>query len=178
MSRKSRQKKGRTLLQKAFPTWLAASLLILALGMGILCMTLPWSSQPTPYEDTIPVSATITEVEGDYRYRRNHRSLERIYLYFEDHERLMFDPVLAHDALLEKLESSPAGTVFDMRLEPNGMDVMALSVDGAEVFSYEAACRAIQANNVLGIVWGIFSLAMGTYAAWSLFIRWKYRRLT
>lgn len=178
MSRKSRQKKGRTMLQKAFPTWLAAPILILAVGMGILCVTMPWISQPTPYEDTIPVSASIMEVEGDYSHRRNHRSLERIYLYFEDHERLMFDPVLAHDALLEKLKSYPAGTIFDMQLEPNGIDVMTLSVDGAEVFSYEAACRAIRVNNVFGICWGIFSLVMAAYAAWSLFIRWKYRRLT
>ena len=78
MSRKSRQRKGRTLLQKVFPAWLAVPILIIALGMGILCGTIPWSGQPTPYEDTIPVSATVMEVEGDYRCCHNHRSLHQI----------------------------------------------------------------------------------------------------
>lgn len=178
MSRKSRQKQGRTLLQKVFPIWLAVPMLILALGLGILGFLSPWISQPIPLEDTIPVSATLSEVEGDYKYRNNRWKLQRIYLYFEDHDRLMFDAVLAHDALLEKLEAYPAGTVFDMRLEPNGMDVMTLSVDSVEVFSYEAACRAIRVNNVFGIALGIFFLIMAAYAAWSLFIRWKYRKLT
>ena len=178
MSRKSRQKKGRTLLQKVFPAWLALPIFIIALAIGIFCLTMPWSIYPTPYEDTISVSATITEVKGDYKYRRNHRSLEKIYLYFENHDRLMFDSILAHDTLLEKLENYPAGTVFDMRLEPNGRDIMTLSVDGVDVFTYEAACRAITANNYFGIFWGTFSLIIAVYAAWSLFIHWKYRRLT
>ena len=42
MSRKSRQKKGRTLLTKALPLWLALPMLILALGAGVLCVTMPW----------------------------------------------------------------------------------------------------------------------------------------
>lgn len=178
MSRKSRQKKGRTLLQKVFPPWLAIPVLILSLGVGILCLTMPWHAQPTPYEDTIPLSATMTEVKGEYGYRRKHRKLNIIHLYFEDHTPLMFGRVLAHDALLERLENYPAGTVFDMRLEPNGIDIMTLSVDGVDVFSYEAACRAIWVNNDLGFGVGIFTLVMAAYAAWSLFIYWKYRRLT
>ena len=178
MSRKSRQKKGRTLLQKAFPVWLAVPMLILALGLGSFGFLSPWISQPIPLEDTIPVSATITEVEGDYKYRHKHWSLERIYLYFEDHERLMFDSILAHDTLLEKLKTYPAGTVFDMRLEPNGIDVMTLSVDGVDLFSYEAACRAITVNNYFGMILGGIMLPIAGYAAWSLFIHRKYRKLT
>lgn len=177
MSRKSRQKRGRTLLQKILPAWLAAPVFIIASAIGVFCLTMLWT-HPTPYEDTIPVSAAITEVKGDYSSRRGHRHLKRIYLYFEDHERLMFNSVLAHDTLLDKLEDYPAGTVFDMRLEPNGMDIMNLSVNGVEVFSYEAACRAIRVNNIFCVIVGIFFLFSAVYAAWSIFIRWKYRKLT
>ena len=178
MSRKSRQKGARNRLSRTLPfTWLSVVLLVAGLWMGALGLLGPWISQPTPYEETIPVSATLAEVKGEYRYRRNHRRLRNIQLCFDDHEQLKFDRILANDTLLEKLEAYPAGTVFDMRLEPNGSDVMALSVDGVEVFSYEAACRAIRVNNVSGMVWGIFALVMAGYAAWSLIIRWRYRRL-
>lgn len=178
MSRKSRQKKGRSILSKLLPVWMLIPMLVIGLGAGILCVTMPWFAQPTPYEDTIPLSATIAEVEGEYRARRKRMELDMIYLYFEDHDPLMFDRVLTHDSLLEKLEAYPAGTVFDMRLEPNGIDVMTLSVDGVDVFSYEAACRAIQVNNALAIPLGIFFLVAAIYAAWSLCMTWKYRRLT
>lgn len=178
MSRKSRQKKGRSILSKLLPVWMLIPMLVIGLGAGILCVTMPWIAQPTPYEDTIPLSATIAEVEGEYRARRKRMELDMIYLYFEDHDPLMFDRVLTHDSLLDKLEAYPAGTVFDMRLEPNGIDVMTLSVDGVDVFSYEAACRAIQVNNALAIPLGIFFLVAAIYAAWSLCMTWKYRRLT
>ena len=178
MSRKSRQKKGRTILSKLLPVWILIPMLVIGLGAGILCVSMPWLRQPTPYEDTIPLSATMTAVEGEYGYHRKHRRLDTIHLYFEDHDPLMFDRVLAHDSLLEKLEAYPAGTVFDMRLESNGIDVMTLSVDGVDVFSYEAACRAIRVNNALAIPVGIFFLIAATYAAWSLCMTWKYRRLT
>ena len=178
MSRKSRQKKGRTILSKLLPVWMLIPLLVLSLGAAILCVSMPWIARPTPYEDTIPLSATMTEVEGEYGYHRRHRQLDIIHLYFEDHEPLMFDRVLAHDSLLEKLEAYPAGTVFDMRLEPNGKDVMTLSVNGVDVFPYEAACRAIRVNNVLGVAISVFFLVAAIYAAWSLYMTWKYRRLT
>ena len=87
MSRKSRQKKGRGILAKLPPVWISIPMLVIGLGMGILCITMPWFTRPTPYEDTIPLSATMTEVEGEYKFHRKHRELEDIYLYFEDHER-------------------------------------------------------------------------------------------
>ena len=174
MSRKSRQKKGLRLLAKLPPLWILIPLLIIGISFGILGITSPWLRQPTPYEDTIPLSATMTEVEAHYR---KHRRVDTIYLYFEDHDRLMFDSILSHRSLLAKLESFPAGTVFDMRLEPNGTDVMTLSVNGVDVFSYEAACRAIRFNNILGFALGIFMLFMSGYAVWALCITWKYRRL-
>ncbi len=177
MSRKSRQKKGRSILAKLPPVWILIPMLVIGLCMGILCISMPWLQQPTPYEDTIPLSATMTEVEGEYRARRKRMELDKIYLYFEDHDRVMFNNVLAHEALLDKLDAYPAGTVFDMRLEPDGVDVMTLSVDGVDVFSYEAACRAIRVNSGFGIVWGVFCLMVASYAAWGLFMTWKYRRL-
>lgn len=178
MSRKSRQKTGRSILRKLLPVWILIPMLVIGLGAGILCTSMPWIAQPTPYEDTIPLSATMAEVEGEYKFHRKRRELEDIYLYFEDHDPLMFDRVLTHDSLLEKLEAYPAGTVFDMRLEPNGIDVMTLSVNGVDVFTYEAACRAIRVNNALAIPLGIFFLIAASYAAWSLYMTWKYRRLT
>ena len=178
MSRKSRQKKGLSILSKLPPVWMLILMLIFGLGVGGLCIAILWCSQPTPYEDTIPLSATMTKVEGEYGYHRRRQELDIIHIYCEDHEPLMFDRVLTHDSLLDKLEAYPAGTVFDMRLEPNGIDVMTLSVDGVDVFSYEAACRAIQVNNALAIPLGIFFLVAAIYAAWSLCMTWKYRRLT
>ena len=53
MSRKSRQKKGRTLLQKAFPTWLALPMLIVSLFLGAVACLSPLLSTPPPFEDTI-----------------------------------------------------------------------------------------------------------------------------
>ena len=178
MSRKSRQKTGRTILSKLLPVWILIPMLVIGLGAGILCASQPWIARPTPYEDTIPLSATLTEVKGEYGYHRRHRQLDIIHLSFEDHDPLMFDRVLAHDSLLEKLEAYPAGTIFDMRLEPNGIDVMTLSVDGVDVFTYEAACRAIRVNNALGVAMSVFFLVAAIYAAWSLYMTWKYRRLT
>lgn len=178
MSRKSRQKTGRSILAKLLPVWVLIPLLVLSLGAGILCISLPWLHQAAPYEDTIPLSATMTKVEGEYRAHRKRLELEKIYLYFENHDRLMFNNVLAHEALLDKLKAYPAGTVFDMRLEPDGVDVMTLSVDGVDVFTYDEACRAIRVNNFLGAALGVFFLVAAIYAAWGLFMTWKYRRLT
>lgn len=178
MSRKSRQKGARNMLAHAIPfTWLAAVMLIGALGLCIFGFLSPWISKPIPLEDTIPVSAAMKKVEATYDARRRHRELDNILIYFEDHERLMISNVLAHDALLEKLEAYPAGTVFDMHVQPNGTDIMTLSVAGADVLSYEAACRAITANNAFGVILGVIMLPIAIYAAWSLVIRWRYRRL-
>ena len=55
MSHKSRQKKGRTLLSKLLPVWMLIPILVISLGMGILCVAMPWLRQPIPYEDTIPL---------------------------------------------------------------------------------------------------------------------------
>lgn len=168
-------------MSKVFPVWLALPVLILALGTGIFTSSMPWVYEPIPLEDTIPVSATMTEVEGDYKLHSSRTSkrwvLRNIFIEFEDHERLIISSVIGSETLLEKLEAYPAGTVFDMQVEPNGIDVMTLSVDGEAVLTYEAACRAIRVNNYLGIVWGIFCLVMAGYAAWSLVVHWRYRRL-
>ena len=105
MSRKSRQRDARKLLSRAIPfTWMAVIMLIGGLWLVTFGFLSPWISKPIPLEDTIPVSATMTEVEGEYHYRRNHSSLRKIYLYFEDHDRLMFNNVLAHETLLDKLK--------------------------------------------------------------------------
>lgn len=178
MSRKSRQKKGRSILSKLLPVGMLIPILVLSLGAGILCVTMPWIARPMPYEDTIPLSATMTEVEGEYKFHRKRRELEDIYLYFEDHERLIIPDVIANETLLDKLEAYPTGTVFDMRLKPGGITVMTLSVDGVDVFTYETACRAIRVNNALGVAMSVFFLVAAIYAAWGLCMTWKYRRLT
>ena len=178
MSRKSRQKKGRTLLKKAFPTWLALPMLILSVSLGILGFLSTWISQPISLEDTLPVSATMTKVEATYDTHRKHRELDDILIYFEDHERLIISDVIAHKTLLEKLKAYPAGTVFDMRLKPDSNSIMTLAVDGVDILSYEAACRAITVNNHFGIILGCIMLPIAAYAAWSLLICWKYRKLT
>ena len=177
MSRKSRQQTGRTLLQKVFPTWLALPMLIGSLWLCIFSFLSPWISKPIPLEDTIPLSAAMAKVEATYDSRHGHRELDDIFIYFEDHERLIISDVLAREALLEKLEAYPAGTVFDMRIKPDSISIMTLAVDGVDILSYETACRSITINNNFGIVLGLIMLPIAGYAAWSLFIHWKYRKL-
>jgi len=171
MSRKSRQKKGRTLLQKVFPTWLALPMLIVSLFLGTIACLSPLISTPPPYDATIPVSATLQKVEANYV--RHH--LHAIHLDFFDYDSLIISPKIAYPALLEELESFPAQTIFDMRVD--GKDILALSIAGKTILSYEAACKAIEFDNQMGIPVGIFALCMAAYAAWSLYIRWKYRKL-
>lgn len=179
MSRKSRQKKGRSILSKLPPVWVLIFLLVVGLGMGALSVSAPWTSRPVAYEDTTALSATLTHIEGDYDYQRKRGwKLDDIYLYFSDHDRLCISSKVASESLQDKLAACPAGTVFDMRLEPNGTDVMSISVNGADVLSYEAACRAIHVNNAFGFLLGLFMLFMATCAAWGLYMTWKYRRLT
>ena len=172
MSRKSRQKKGRTLLQKVFPTWLALPMLIVSIFLGTIACLSPFLSTPPPFEDTVPVSATLERVEASYV--RHH--LHAIHFDFSDHDRLSISSKVAYKALLDKLKVYPAGTIFDMRTD--GSRILALSVDGAELLSYEAACKAITFDNRMGIPVGIFMLIMAVYSIWSLLITWKYRRLT
>ena len=172
MSRKSRQKKGRTLLKKAFPTWLALPMLIVSILLGAIACLSPWISQPIPLEDTAAVSATFEKAEASYS--RHH--LHAIHLNFSDHERLTISSKISHKALLEKLKTYPAGTVFDMLLD--GSDILALSAGEEKILTYKAACKAIAFNNQFAIPIVIFSFCMAAYAAWSLFIHWKYRRLT
>ena len=181
MSRKSRQQGAHKRLRQALPAWIAAVMLIGGLWLGILGSLSPLISQPIPLEETIAVSAVMTRVEGDYSFRGKTQGtgwrLDNIFLFFEDHERLVIDGVIASETLLEKLEAYPAGTVFDMRVKPGSSGIVALAVDGTDVLSYEAACRAVTANNGFGILLGVVMLPIAGYAAWSLFIRWKYRRL-
>ena len=179
MSRKSRQKKGRSILSKLPPVWVLVFLLVVGLGVGALSVSAPWTSRPVAYEDTTALSATLTHIEGDYDYQRKRGwKLDDIYLYFSDHDRLCIPGIITSKSLLHELQSFSAGTVFDMRLEPNGTDVMSISVNGADVLSYEAACRAIHVNNAFGFLLGMCMLFMAIYAAWGLYMTWKYRRLT
>ena len=179
MSRKSRQKKGRTLLDKLPPVGILVFLLVVGLGMGLIGFSAPWVSRPAAYEDTVPLSATLEQVRGDYKYHRGRGyDLDEIYLYFSDHDRLYISSKVATKSLLEKLEAYPAGTVFDLRLAPDSDSVLALSVDGAEVLSYETACRAVRVDNAFGFLLGLFALLISSYALWGLCMTWKYRRLT
>ena len=178
MSRKSRQRDARKTLSRAIPfTWLAVVMLIGGLWLSIYGFLSPWISKPIPLADTIPVSATMTKVEATYDHRRI-QELDNILIHFEDHERLIISDVIAHETLLEKLAAYPSGTVFDMRIQPDSTSIMTLAVDGVDILSYEAACRAITVNNYFGIILGCIMLPIAAYAAWSLFIHWKYRRLT
>lgn len=171
-------KKGRALLDKLPPVGILIFLLAVGLGIGALSISAPWTSRPVAYEDTIPCSATLERVEGDYKYRRKRGwDLDEIYLSFTDHDRLYISSKVATKTLLRKLKAYHAGTVVDMRLAPDGDSVLALSVDDAEVLSYEAACRAIRFDNALGFLLGLFGLFMAGYAIWELCMTWKYRRL-
>lgn len=186
MSRKSRQKKALALLHRLPPVWVLIPLLIAGLWLGAIFTLGPWISPPTPLEDTVPLSATMQRVEGDYNYRRRRGfDLDDIYiycadegeLYIPDFDRLYIPDVIANETLLEKLEAYPAGTVFDMRLKPDSKSILTLSVDGVDVLSYEAACRAINTNNRLGVIVGVFMLFVAGYCIWGLIITWRYRRL-
>lgn len=186
MSRKSRQKKGRTLLQKIPPVSVCVFLLIAGLWMGVIFSLMPWINQPALLEDTIPLSVTMQKVEGDYDYRRRQGyDLDEILIYYSD-ENLVYLPdmkslcipsVLSSETLLDKLTAYPAGTLFDAHVEPDGRSIIALSVEGTEIIVYEDACRSIRTNNILFVPLGLFMLATAGYAIWALVIHRRYRRL-
>lgn len=186
MSRKSRQRKGRTLLQKTPPVSVCVFLLIAGLWMGVIFTLMPWIRHPAPLEDTIPVSITMQKVEGDYAYRRRQGyDLDEIRIYYSD-EKLVYLPdcewlyipaVLSTETLLNKLAAYPIGTIFDARVEPDGRSIIALSTEGAEIIAYEDACRTINTSNNLFVPLGVFMLAAAGYSVWALIIRWRYRRL-
>lgn len=180
MSRKSRQKGARKLLRHVLPPWLAVIMLIGCLIMGTICTIIPWISQPTPYEDTIPLSATMDDVVGDWEYHRKPLlgwELNEIRITFSDHEPLYISTNIAHETLLEKLEAFPSGTIFDMRLKPESDSILALSVGEVDVLTYEAARHSLLFNNRLGFLVGLFMLCGAGWSAWSLIMTWRYRRI-
>ena len=187
MSRKSRQRKSRKLLREALPPWIALLFLIAGLWMGVIGILSPSIRAPIPLEETIPLSITMQKVEGQYKKNRSGpfrlRGIHILYandgeLYRPDMPSLYIPSVLASNDLLVKLQSYPAGTVIDALVEPNGRDVLALSADGEDLLTYEEACQAIHNDNQLGSPLGIFFLGCAVYGAWSLIVRWQYRRLT
>ncbi len=185
MSRKSRQKKGNTLLQKIPPVSICIFLLIAGLWMGAVFSLRPWYNEPAPLEDTISRSVIMQKVEGYYNRIRPHKlSSIRVYyadegdlVYLPDMDCLYIRPVLTSQTLLNKLTAYPAGTVFDVRTEPDGQDILALSVEGTELITYEQACQKLRTDNHLGVWIGMFMLCAAGYAVWALWIHWKYRRL-
>lgn len=186
MSRKSRQKKGRTLLQKIPPVSVCVFLLIAGLWMGVIFTLMPWINQPAPLEDTVPMSITMQKVEGDYDYRRRRGyDLDEILIYYSDEKlthlpdmkSLYIPSVLSTETLLDKLTVYPAGTIFDARVEPDGRSIIALSVEGTEIIAYEDACKVIKTSNILFVPLGLFMLAAAGYAVWALCVHRKYRRL-
>lgn len=185
MSRKSRQKKGNALLQKIPPVSVCIFLLIAGLWMGALFSLRPWYNEPALLEDTVSRSITMQKVRGLYNTKHKNR-LSGINIYYADEGDLVYLPdmevlyipsVLTSKTLLDKLTAYPAGTVFDVRTEPDDRDILALSVEGTELISFEQACRRIRTDNVLFVGVGVFMLCAAGYAAWALYIHGKYRRL-
>ena len=172
MSRKSRQKKGRTLLKKALPQWLALPMLIFSLIMGTVGFLSPTLSAPSPAENLVPISAALEQAEASY----SGPHLHSIALFFTAHGRLSISPKIANRTLLKTLKSYPAGTVFDMLVD--GTSILSLSTGETEILSYETACRAIRTNNHIGILLGLLMMIIAVYSAWSLTIHLQYRRLT
>ena len=167
------------MLAKLPPVWVLLFLLTAGLGMGALSLSAPWTSRPAAYEDTLPLRASMAQAAGDYDYHRKRGwDLDEINLFFSDDAPLHISSKVASEPLLAKLKAYPAGTVLDMRLDPDSMSVMSLSVNGMDILTYEAACRAIHLDNGLGFLLGIFCLFMAGYAAWGLCMAWKYRKLT
>ena len=108
MSRKSRQKKGRSILAKLPPVGVLVFLLVVGLGMGPLSLSAPWTSRPVAYEDTIPLTATIERVTGDYEYhRRRGWDLDEIHLYFIDHDRLYISSKVSPNPCWRSLKPIP-----------------------------------------------------------------------
>lgn len=187
MSRKSRQKKGSALLQKLPPVSVCIFLLIAGLWMGALFSLRPWYNEPALLEDTVSRSVTMQKVEGHYQKSRHGGfKLHGINIYYADEDELVYLPdmevmyipsVLTSKTLLNKLTAYPAGTVFDVRTEPDDRDILSLSVEGTELISFEQACQKIRTDNILFVGVGVFMLCAAGYASWALWLHWKYRRL-
>lgn len=177
MSRKSRQKKGRKLLRNVLPVWLAAVMLIGGLWLGLLGLASPFLRPAVSLEDTVAVSATVQQIHVEYGYHRKHRKVDSLFIDFEDHERLYIPNPACTDLTAEKVSAYPAGTVFDMRILPGNRDILALSVTGEDVLTFESMQKVLAFDNALGILLGVIMLVIAAYAAWSLITSWRYRRL-
>jgi len=175
MSRKSRQRGARKLLQKALPLWLALPMFLLALGFGVFCVTMPFVAQPPDVADAAVVSATLEQVEPTYHAHRKRQELHSIKLHFTDHDAMWISAAIASDALLDKLEDCPPGTVLEMQVVQD--DVLAITVGDEALLTFKASMRALSVNNYLGFGLGVFFLALAGFCGWSLVIGWRYRRL-
>ena len=175
MSRKSRRRAAERKLRHTAPPAVALIILLAGLFLGTM-FALP--ERIVPREEAVRVTAALQEAQGVTRRRTGsrNRKLNTIRLCFSDHDPLFIRRAASTEELLAALSALPEGTVCDMLVPPGGATLLSLHIGGQEVITYADTAEQIARGNAAGPLIGLFFFLMGGYGAWSLLMRWQYRR--
>ena len=129
---------------------------VFTVGMGY------WNAAVTP-EEAVPVTAIYASHEVDYggniRRRAMHsNSINQVFLYFADHERLAIDGSCAYSDVLDALEALPSGTTLDMLVHPNIDTVLSIAADGETILAFEDTTKSLSIER-----WGVFGIGVFCY---------------
>lgn len=175
---KTRQNKLTRRLKKLPSLGRAIFFLIAGLIMGtVFTVLMNYTQGPVTMDEAIPVSAVMEDVRGSYthRYRQGTR-LQEILIRFEDYEQLDIDSVIATESLLTRLSAIPSGTTFDMLVHPNSTTILALSIDGEEIVSFDDAVAKLQWENNGFFILGMVMYFFAAVGAVTMVIRIRLRR--
>ena len=173
---KTRQNKLTRRLKKLPSLGQAIFLTVIGLLLGTVFTVLMHHTQgPVTMEEARPVSAVMEDVRGSYGRRIRRNSLREILIRFEDYGQLSIDSAIATEALLNRISVAP-GTTFDMLVHPNSATILALSIDGEEIISFDDAMEKLH-RETTGFFWmGVCLYAAATFGAYVVILRIKLRR--
>ena len=119
----------------------------------------------------------MEDVRASYstRIRSSRKDLAEILIRFEDYEQLSIDSVIATEALLNRISVAP-GTTFDMLVHPNSSTILALSIDGEEIISFDAAMERLRKETTAFFWMGVCLYAAAAFGAYVVILRLKLRR--
>lgn len=174
---KTRQNKLTRRLRKLPSLGQAIILLVIGLLMGTaFTVLMDYTQGPVTMEEARPVSAVLEDVRGSYGRRSRRNSLREILIRFEDYDQLGIDHPVANKAMLDKLLSVTPGTTFDMHVHPNSSTILALSIDGEEIVSFDDAVAKLRGENKVFFWMGVCLSAAAAFGAYVVILRLKHRR--
>lgn len=175
---KTRQNKLTRRLKKLPSLGQAILMLVVGLVLGtVFIFLMQYTQGPVSINEAIPVSAVMEDVRGSFthRYRQGTR-LQEILIRFEDYEQLDIDSIIATESMLTRLAGVPSGTTFDMLVHPNSTTILALSIDGEDILTFEDCMAKLQRENA-GFFWlGMAMYFLAVFGAATAIIRIRLRR--